>query len=741
MLVFGTEIHIVTFLILLLELVFFCYQIVHYLSRPSDKHRLYYLILLSFLILHNFVGGLFPDKNINIPIITQNIIAYAVPAAMSMYFPFYFYKAFDLTKLKFYAYGGSVLFILVPFILFFIVPYYITHDLELSKELVLIIPSIYALSFVYSLNRAIKIKNETNKESSKTEIIGMYVAVICWITLPIIAIFETKLNTMLEPVLHFYNGSQVVEVTTTNSGLFVMTILFIRKSVKQSRSEYDKLLASEKELQELNAGLTIKVQERTKELELANEQRTNTFINLTHETKTPLTLINNYLDEYIQKNGQTKELKVIKSNIEKLTQDVVNFFDMERIQKGLNVYDNNKITYFSKMLRDNIVLFKQYGNKKNIEIVESIEDNVYIKADPESLYRIVNNLIENSIKYTSVNGKVEVSLKCLNDRINFSVKDNGIGISPDLHEKIFEPYYQINSEKKNYQGMGLGLSIVRKITDSLNGKIIVISDPQKSIGTEITVELPVHKILNGEVISEFKNNNIYHLEPEQLCLKEDEYDEAKATIMVVEDNIPLLNYMGSKLQEKYNIRFAVSGNEALEKLKTIRELDLIVSDVMMDHGDGLDFYKGVSLQKRFSHIPFIFLTAKTNFEDKMLGLSLGAMDYISKPFHINELTTKIDTVLNKFSKQRETLIHNIHRTLLHQNGAGTFEENCNKFNLTSREKEIVQLIAKGQTYKEIANTLHISDKTVGKHIENMFEKVGAGNRSELVNRLGASASV
>ena len=172
MLVFNTEIHIVTFLILLLELVFFCYQIVHYFSRPSDKNRLYYLILLSFLILHNFVGGLFPDKKIPIPIITQNIIAYAVPAVMSMYFPFYFYKAFNLTKLKFYAYGGSVLFILVPFILFFIVPYYLTNNLELSKDLVLIIPSIYAVSFVYSLNRAIKIKNKENKERSQTEIIG-----------------------------------------------------------------------------------------------------------------------------------------------------------------------------------------------------------------------------------------------------------------------------------------------------------------------------------------------------------------------------------------------------------------------------------------------------------------------------------------------------------------------------------------------------------------------------------------
>ena len=746
MVVFNTEMHIVTFLVALLELVFFFYQIVYYLSRPSDKNRLYYLILLYLLIQQNVVGGLLPDKNIPLDITLQNVLAFVVSIAMAMYFPFYFYKAFKLTKLKFYAYWGSVVFILVPFILCFLIPYYLTKDLELCRRTVVIVPFLYALSFIYSLSTAIKAQTKENPDAtSKKDIVGMYVAVIFWCTLPIIAFFETNINDILKPRIHFYNGSQLVEVVFTNAGLLVMTILFIRQTVKQSRSEYNKLLESEKELQELNMGLTIKVQERTKELELANEQRTNTFINLAHETKTPLTLIHNYLEEYIHKHGQTEELKVIKSNIEKLTHDIVNFFDMEKIQKGLNVYDNNKIADFSKMLSDNIILFKQYGSKKNIELIESIENGIVVKADPESLYRIINNLIENAIKYTEVNGRIEVSLKSINEKINFSVTDNGIGIPPTLHSKIFDPYYQINSEKKNFQGMGMGLSIVKKIIDSLNGEIILISDPQKKAGTEITVQLPLHKIASGEIISDFKNNNASYFETEQLNIEEKAYDENKPTLMIVEDNIPLLNYMGAKLNRKYNLHYALSGNEALEKLMTIKQLDLIISDVMMDDGDGFDFYSGISAQKRFSHIPFIFLTAKTNMEDKMRGLSLGAIDYISKPFHLNELTSKIDSVLNNLSEQREALIHNTHRILLHQNGSennsiqNKFENSCDKFNLTSREKEIVQLIEKGQTYKEIANALHISDKTVGKHIENMFKKVGAANKSELISKLGISS--
>lgn len=751
MTVFNTEMHVLTFLVALLELVFFFYQIVHYWSRPSDKNRLYYLILLYLLIQQNLVGGVFPDPKIPIDIILQNIMAFVVSIAMAMYFPFYFYKAFKLDKLKFYAYWGSVVFILIPFIVCFLVPYYLTGDLELCRKIVVVVPFIYALSFIFSLASAIKAKNkEDANATSKQDIIGMYVAVILWCNLPIIAFFETNINDFLNPIIHFHNGSQLVEVIITNSGLFVMTVLFIRQTVRQSRSEYNKLLESEQQLQELNLGLTLKVQERTRDLELANEQRTNTFINLAHETKTPLTLINNYLQEYIHKYGETEELKIIKSSIEKLTKDIVNFFDLEKIQKGLNLYNNNQTTNFSSLLRDNIVLFKQYSSKKNIEMTEHIEDEILVKAAPDSLIRIINNLIENSIKYADAGGKIEVSLKCQNEKVVFSVKDNGIGIPPSLHDKIFDPYYQINREKKNIQGMGMGLSIVKQIIGTINGDIRIISDPQKKPGTEIVVQLPVYRIAvtKEEVISDFTSNAIpSYFDLSQVTLKEEVFDEDKHIIMIVEDNIQLLNFLGTKLKEKYNIHYAVSGNEALKKLKTIKQLDLIVSDVMMDDGNGIDFYNGVAAQKRLSHIPFIFLTAKTNVSDKIHGLSLGAIDYISKPFHLDELTNKIDSVLNNLTVQREAIIHNAYRTLLHQNGDeptngshhNKFESNCARYNITVREREIVQLLAKGQAYKEIANALHISDKTVGKHIQNMFEKVGASNKTELVNKLEFSS--
>jgi signal transduction histidine kinase/DNA-binding NarL/FixJ family response regulator len=673
---------------------------------------------------------------------------------MGMYFPYYFYKAFNLSKLKFYAYWGSVYFILIPFVVLFLIPYYITKDLESSKKLLLIIAFLYAVSFIYSLNKAIKEQSKEQKVLTfKNEIISVYIGAFFWITLPIISYFEVKTNAFFEPIFHFNDCSQVIEMITTNAGLLMMTILFIRQSIRQSREEYEKLQYSESQLQELNMqlqksndDLLLKVAERTKELEIANEQRTNTFINLAHDIKTPLTLINNYLGDYVNETPPTESLKVVQLNIEKLTKNVVNFFDSERIKKGVTIYNHDQIAEFSRILNDNVVLFQKYSLKKAIEVIPSIEDDIFIKADPEALNRIINNVIENAIKYTNEGGQVRVTLKSINRRIYFSVKDTGIGIAPNLHEKIFDPYYQVNSKKVNSQGMGLGLSITKKILDGFDGSIQINSDPSVQRGTELILQFSRYYAEKDELIAEFKNAVKIQDEVKQLIARDDIYNIDFPTLLIVEDNVQLLNFIGDKLKNNYNIYIALSGNEAIEKLKTIKHLDLIVSDVMMDNGDGFELYNYVSEQKRFRHIPFIFLTAKT--EDKLQGLSMGAIDYILKPFLIKELIHKIESVLNNLSEQRRAIIDAIHQSLISKKEPeqhspltkNKFEENCIKYSLTPQEKKIVHLIAKGQSQKEIAETLFISDKTVKTHMRNLFDKVLVTSKLELLGRLEITLS-
>jgi signal transduction histidine kinase/DNA-binding NarL/FixJ family response regulator len=701
------------------------------------------------LIQYNIISGLFPNPNYALSVPTQNIILFAAGFMMGMYFPYYFYKAFNLLKLKFYAYWGSVFFIFIPFIVLFLIPYYITKDLESSKKLLLIVAFVYASSFLFALSRAIKVQTREQKVLKfKKEIISVYIGAIFWISLPIISFFEVMTNSFFAPIFHFNDTSQVIEMVVTNAGLVMMTVVYIRQSIRQSRDENEKLEESEAKLKEMNSrlqrlneDLLAKVQERTKELELANEQRTNTFINLAHDIKTPLTLINNYLDECISEYPDIDSLKIVQHNIDKLNRNVINFFDTERIRKGVIIYDNNHIEDLSKILNDHVFLFQKLGKKKNIIVTAEINNSLYVKADPDSLSRIINNVIENALKYTDDNGKVHVSLSSDDKKIHFSIKDNGVGISPEFHEKIFDSTSQIKSKKVNSQGMGLGLPIAKKIVDELNGKIRIISNPEIQKGTEFIIEFERYFPEQHEIIANYKSPKIY-AEIDQLLAKDDLHDDHLPTLLIVEDNISLLNLMYNRLKIHYNLYISLSGNEAIEKLKSIKKLDLIISDVMMDYGDGFELYTNVYKQKRFKHIPFIFITAKT--EDKIKGLELGAVDYILKPFSMEELHFKVEAILKSISENINVFSSLLHRSAVNiaeiENTAtepikDNFEENCIKYKLTGQERRIIPLIGKGHTNREIAAALNISDKTVKTHLQNLFEKVGVSGKVELLIKL------
>lgn len=725
----GTEIHIVVFVILLFEIALFFFQIFYFLSRPSDQNRLWYLLLLTMIIYYNIVSGFLPDVNIPLAIPIQNCIAYSGGLLMSMYFPVYFYKTFNLNKLKFYSYGGSILFLLVPFILFFLVPYYFTGNLSLSRQLVVVVPFFYSFSFIVSLTRAIIDKGwyTYNKEV----IAGVYLGLIFWSSLPIIV---------------FFDGSQLLENSFANAGLLVMTILYLRKAIKDARREYENLLISEKNLKEMNKDLLIKVKERTIELEKANEQQTNTFINLAHEMKTPLMLLSNYLDDYMISNQETEELRLIKASTTKLSRDIVNLFDLGKIEKGIDIYNHDQVSDFSVILSDILKMFKPYAAKKHVNISAVVKDAVFIKADPDSLHRLVYNLVENAIKYSKESGNVHILLEMLpENKVCFSVNDNGIGISTSFHKHLFDPYFQIRSEKNNNQGIGIGLTIVKRIIDSLHGEIKIKSSDLDGSGTSIRVCLPcvMHQTAT------YKNNIEYeyiNIDVEKLSVNDSFFSQERPYVLIVEDNIALINYIGSKLKERYNIFVALNKTDAVEKLDKIDQLDIIISDLMMDNGNGFDLYNAVLENKKFDHIPFIFITASISQNDKIKALKMGAIDFIQKPFQINELTSKIDSILQTIEKQKFALIDSAYKTLRKGNmrvsGSveNRFESSCIKFSLTSREIEIVKEIAKGKTYKNISEMLNISDKTVAKHIQNIFEKVSVTRQAELLNKLGFGQS-
>lgn len=228
--VFGTDIHIVTFCFIVIEAVFFLYQLYYYLCWPKDQNRKYYLILLFLLIVKNLAMGLFPDPQYtNIPMVVQYAFTYAAGFIMASYFPYYFYRSYNLEGLRFHATYGVVLFLYLPFTLIFTTEYLVTGNIDDAIAHGLIIPAAYSLVLAYAMFRSVR-KTFTNaiENNRYYEEIGMYCSVV-----PFVAIA-------------FFPGiDQVTEAVITNVGFTILTVLFIRRSIIEARLDRAKLQAFE----------------------------------------------------------------------------------------------------------------------------------------------------------------------------------------------------------------------------------------------------------------------------------------------------------------------------------------------------------------------------------------------------------------------------------------------------------------------------------------------------------------
>ncbi|WP_186452683.1 ATP-binding protein [Chitinophaga polysaccharea] len=712
--------HIVTFIFTAVECILLLFQLTFFLLRPRDPSRKRYLILLLSLICYNVAGGLFPDPNIRIPVTIQNIIAYGCGFLMASYFPFYLYKAQGLKKLRFHAIYGIFLFLLLPYFAFFVIAYSITQNLQWAKDYGLIIPFIYTISLVWAITKSVWVKyKETPAGSELSEILGVYAAVIPWASLPVVIYFDL---------------GQATEATVTNVGFLVVTVLYIRKMIMEQREEYF-------QLQLLNNSLADKVKERTQQLEMANEQRTNTFVNLVHETKTPLTLINNIVEEFFGQHSEKEELTIARNNIGKLIQNVNNLFDLERFQKGFDRYDHDKITNFTQLVGDHLSFFSEWCSSRDITIEGQLQHDVYLKADPVALQGVINNLIQNAVKFTGTGGAIKVILKAEGSKVFFEVSDTGIGIAAGQQDKIFEPYYQIG-RKGNNEGIGLGLPIVKKTILGLDGSICVESPVSgQSSGTKFTVCLHSYILADNEQAEKHIFKPVYNLDtvklPDTLP-----YNNTKQTVLLVEDNITMTDYLRKKLIGKYNVLWAGNGAEALEKLRTYTVLpDLIVSDVMMEQLDGLKFTEIIGKSSEYAHIPVLLISAKNSNNDKARALRAGAVEFMSKPFRSEELMLKVDSIIKKSVNLKRMLVDNALKGLGRPSDNHTedllsrIEKNFKSYNLTIREIEIAKAICEGRTHKEIAELLYISTLTVKKHAQNIYDKLSVKNKLQLIKKL------
>jgi len=259
MLLPGTQMHVITFLFICIETVILLYLIIHRLARPDDKSSLLNIILILLLILYNVTGGLLPDTNLPGSYFLQTSIAYATGFITPCYFPYYVYNSFSLAKMKFHAYRGVILFLVLPYLIFVIL-FVTSGNLETAKNL-LIVPVSYALWVIITLIGAVKFKYNNNFRSriAREEIAVLFLSLTPWVGLP---------------VIDYFNLGQSVEATTTNTGFLLLLALQLKQHIGRLKDEHERLIISEEKLLKWNEQLQEEVNKRTQELEkLSREDR------------------------------------------------------------------------------------------------------------------------------------------------------------------------------------------------------------------------------------------------------------------------------------------------------------------------------------------------------------------------------------------------------------------------------------------------------------------------------------
>lgn len=424
--------------------------------------------------------------------------------------------------------------------------------------------------------------------------------------------------------------------------------------------------------------MRFEVEHQRKEAERAqalDEMKTKFFTNVSHELRTPLSLILSPLDKIVKKtpdSDQKKQLHLVQRNAKRLlnlVNQLLDFRKMEvqnfsvRLAKEDIVRFTNDITCSFSDISDNKNISLTF--RSNVEKLETL-------FDKDKLEKILFNLLSNAFKFTNAGGKVDVEMNykpttnAASLPLTITVRDNGIGIPKEMHEKIFERYFQhdLPGNMHNY-GTGIGLAITKEFVKLHNGTIHVESEQEK--GTSFIVSLPV---LQQQEIQE--DPIVETAIPGKEPIQEIEEDNGKTngklngkpggkhyTILLVEDNEDFRFYLKDNLKRLYNVLEAHNGKEGWEKVRDIQP-DLVVSDIMMPLMNGIELSRKIKHDPRTSHIPVLLLTAMTEVETQLEGFQAGISDYITKPFTFEILASRIRSLLSlreqlirKFQKQVE----------------------------------------------------------------------------------------
>ena len=453
----------------------------------------------------------------------------------------------------------------------------------------------------------------------------------------------------------------------------------------------------------------IRTFEQEKEREMYNV-KIKFFTNIAHEIRTPLTLIKVPLENILKKKGVNKELiddlNIMNRTTNRLLDLTNQLLDFQKIEKGrltLNLIRQNVATIVEETCYRFSSTVKQQNKSFELKM-EADKEKMWADIDKEAFTKVVSNLLLNALKYSETS--IRVCITSSNESLRLTVSNDGEVVPKELREKIFTPFFQL-ARKSEFTGSGIGLSLSRSFIELQHGSLIM--GPSKD-ENEFILTIPLST----------KEKSIQPADPDDCTqyLSDPTQSTAGETyrILVIEDHPEMCAYIQRLLSEHYIVFTAGNGIEALELLEK-NYVNLIISDIMMPKMDGIELCKKVKSDLKFSHIPLILLTAKTNLQTKIQGMETGADVYIEKPFSSDYLLSVIVNLI----KGRRTLYESFTKNpLIMANRMATSQVDMD---FIQRLQDIIHANFNNPEFKpnEIAKMMHMSRASFYRKVKGVLD--------------------
>ena len=399
----------------------------------------------------------------------------------------------------------------------------------------------------------------------------------------------------------------------------------------------------------------------TEKLREVDRLKSNFFTNISHEFRTPLTLIKSPLQQFIDgsfKGEKKRYYQIMLRNCDRLMNLVNQLLDLSKLESGkmkLQAAEGD----LAKLLRSLGHSFESLAVRKQIDFQVNVpEAALPVYYDAEKLEKVIINLLSNAFKFTNEEKSIEIGLEKHKEQAKIWVKDSGVGISEEQLKHIFDRFYSVQKSEQHVASSGIGLTLTKELIELHHGSIRVRSEENKGSIFEVFLPLGKDHLQPEELIIDTFANTEAVL-PILLQTNQEVEVENNITIkanqpfvLIVEDNPDVRTYIKDQLQDQYQVLEAPDGRHGLELAKETVP-DLIISDVMMPFMDGVEMAGELKKEEKTSHIPIIMLTAKAEREDKLEGLELGVDDYLIKPFDAKELRTRVQNLIDQRKRLQE----------------------------------------------------------------------------------------